>query len=63
MKKVYIDLDGVIADFEKGRKDHPLGKISPYIGRPDKLPGVYENLKYDPYFEDLDNETPSLYYK
>jgi 5'-nucleotidase len=45
MKKVYIDLDGVIADFEKGRKEHPLGKISPYIGRPDKLPGVYENLE------------------
>ncbi len=44
MKRVYIDLDGVIADFDKGIKVHPLGNIKPYIGRPDKLPGVYENL-------------------
>jgi len=42
---IYIDLDGVLADFEKGRNEHPLGKITPYIGRPDKLPGVYENLE------------------
>ena len=45
MKRIYIDLDGVIADFEKGREDHPLGKVSPYIGRPDKLPGLFENLE------------------
>ena len=45
MKIIYIDLDGVIADFEKGRLKHPLGNITPYIGRPDKLPGVYENLE------------------
>ena len=44
MKIIYIDLDGVVADFEKGRLQHPLSKITPYIGRPDKLPGVYENL-------------------
>lgn len=44
MKIVYIDLDGVIADFDKGKSEHPLGKVSPYIGRPDKLPGIYENL-------------------
>tara|TARA_B100001121_G_scaffold120803_1_gene105974 strand:- start:1452 stop:1901 length:450 start_codon:yes stop_codon:yes gene_type:complete len=44
MKVVYIDLDGVIADFDKGKSEHPLGKVSPYIGRPDKLPGIYENL-------------------
>ena len=37
-------MDGVIADFDKGKSEHPLGKISPYIGRPDKLPGIYENL-------------------
>ena len=45
MKKIYIDLDGVIADFEKGREEHPMGKVSPYIGRPDKLPGLFENLE------------------
>jgi len=44
MKIIYIDLDGVIADFDKGKNSHPLGNISPYKGRPDKLPGVYENL-------------------
>ena len=45
MKIIYIDLDGVVADFEKGRKKHPLSNITPYIGRPDKLPGVYEDLE------------------
>ena len=41
MKIIYIDLDGVIADFDKGKSEHPLGNVSPYIGRPDKLPGIY----------------------
>ena len=44
-KIIYIDLDGVVADFEKGRQDHPLGKVTPYIGRADKLPGIFENLE------------------
>ena len=44
MKIIYLDLDGVIADFEKGRREHPLSDVTPYKGRPDKLPGVYENL-------------------
>ena len=44
MKIIYIDLDGVVADFDKGKKEHPFGNVTPYIGRPDKLPGVYENL-------------------
>jgi len=44
MKIIYIDLDGVVADFDKGKKEHPLGNVTPYIGRPDKIPGVYENL-------------------
>ena len=44
MKIIYVDLDGVVADFEKGRSEHPLGGVTPYIGRPDKLPGIYENL-------------------
>ena len=44
MKRLYIDLDGVIADFEAGREGHPLSTTSPYIGRPERLPGLYENL-------------------
>jgi len=44
MKIIYVDLDGVVADFDKGKLEHPLGGVTPYIGRPDKLPGVYENL-------------------
>jgi 5'-nucleotidase len=45
MKIIYIDLDGVVADFDKGRITHPLSTITPYIGRPDRLPGIYENLE------------------
>jgi len=25
MKTIYIDLDGVVADFDKGKIEHPLG--------------------------------------
>lgn len=55
MKIIYIDLDGVVADFEKGRLQHPLSTITPYIGRPDKLPGVYENL--DPIADSIESVT------
>ena len=55
MKIIYIDLDGVVADFEKGRSQHPLSTITPYIGRPDKLPGVYENL--DPITDSIESVT------
>ena len=45
MKKiVYIDMDGVIADFDKAKNEHPLATITPYKGRPDKIPGIFENL-------------------
>ncbi|MDG1263499.1 MAG: hypothetical protein P8N57_02785 [Flavobacteriaceae bacterium] len=44
MKKIYVDIDGVVADFDKGKNEHPLGGVTPYKGRPDKLPGIYENL-------------------
>ena len=44
VKIIYIDLDGVIADFEKGKDKHPMSGQTPYIGRPDRLPGLYEDL-------------------
>ena len=44
VKVIYIDLDGVIADFERGKESHPLSGQTPYIGRPDRLPGLYEDL-------------------
>lgn len=44
MKIIYIDLDGVVADFDKGKNEHPLGNVTPYKGRPEKLPGLFENL-------------------
>lgn len=59
MKIIYIDLDGVIADFDKGKKEHPLGNITPYIGRPDKLPGLYENL--DPIEQSIKSVNNLLY--
>ncbi|MDC1375443.1 hypothetical protein N8294_09750 [Polaribacter sp.] len=31
MKIIYVDIDGVVADFEKGRRNHPLSTITPYI--------------------------------
>ena len=45
MKRIFIDLDGLVADFEKGRELHPLAKVTPHIVRPDKLPGLFENLE------------------
>jgi 5'-nucleotidase len=45
MKIIYIDLDGVVADFDKARSEHPLSNITPYKGRPEKLPGIYEDLE------------------
>ncbi|MDZ7807278.1 MAG: hypothetical protein U5K71_09180 [Gracilimonas sp.] len=44
-KIVYVDLDGVIADFHKAWDEHPLSKHKDYKGRPDKLPGIYEDLE------------------
>ena len=42
MKIVYVDLDGVIADFKGGVKK--IGAHSLCKGRPDKIPDIYKNL-------------------
>ena len=44
-KIIYIDMDGVISDFDKARDESPLNKITPYKGRPDRIPNIYKNLE------------------
>lgn len=44
MKILYIDLDGVIADFISEMDIHPLRKTSPYDEHPDTIPGIFRNL-------------------
>ena len=38
-------MDGVIADFEKARLEHPLASTTPYRGRPDTILGIFQNLE------------------
>ncbi len=46
MKKIiYIDMDGVISDFDKARRNSPLCNTSPYKGRPDRIPNIYKDLE------------------
>ena len=42
MKILYVDIDGVLANFNKGVANSGLAQK--YKGRPDKIPGVYKNL-------------------
>ncbi len=42
MRVLYIDIDGVLADFEAGVKKSGVSSL--YKGRPDKIPDVYKNL-------------------
>jgi 5'(3')-deoxyribonucleotidase len=44
-KILYIDMDGVIADFQKGIEEHPLKNTGPYTDEPDLLPDIFENLE------------------
>lgn len=45
MKQIlYIDLDGVVADFELAMNTHPLRKNSPYNINPDMIPGIFRDL-------------------
>lgn len=43
-KLLYIDLDGVIADFESAINVHPLRNETPYDKDPDTIPGLFRNL-------------------
>ena len=44
---VYIDMDGVIADFSKAIKTHPEVDSSESYHRqvPDHIPGIFEHLE------------------
>jgi len=41
---LYIDLDGVIADFISAMHSHPLREIPPYDEHPDTIPNIFRNL-------------------
>ncbi len=42
---LYIDLDGVVADFELAIHTHPLRDVAPYDIHPDTIPGIFRDLK------------------
>ena len=56
MKILYVDIDGVLANFKLGVANSGLEKQ--YKGRPDKIPGVYKNL---PLIEDAKNSIGKLF--
>jgi 5'(3')-deoxyribonucleotidase len=63
---IYIDLDGVIADFDKARWEHPLCNQTPFKGRPDRIPNIYRDLEpiegaLDAVNKLLDNERLDIY--
>ena len=65
-KIIYIDLDGVIADFDKARWEHPLCNQTPFKGRPDRIPDIYRDLEpiegaLDAVNQLLDNELLDIY--
>ncbi len=45
MKLLYIDLDGVVADFVSAMNTHPKKDIAPYIKHPDTIPHIFRDLK------------------
>lgn len=44
-KLLFIDLDGVIANFISAMHSHPLREIPPYDEHPDTIPHIFRNLK------------------
>lgn len=45
MKLLYIDLDGVVADFVSAMNTHPKKDIALYIEHPDTIPHIFRDLK------------------
>lgn len=45
MKLLYIDLEGVVADFVSAMNTHPKKDIAPYIEHPDTIPHIFRDLK------------------
>jgi len=43
-KLLYIDLDGVLADFVTEMKEHSLRDQPPFDKYPDTIPGIFRNL-------------------
>jgi len=44
-KILFIDLDGIVADFVSAMHAHPLRHSPPYDKDPDTIPGLFRNLK------------------
>ena len=44
-KTLFIDLDGVIADFVSAMTSHPLKNTPPYDEHPDTIPHIFRDLK------------------
>lgn len=42
--KVYLDMDGVLADLAEGARIHPANNDGKYVNRPDEIEGVFRNL-------------------
>jgi 5'-nucleotidase len=48
-KLLYIDLDGVIADFTSAMNSHELRTTPPYDEHPDTIPNIFRHLSPLPY--------------
>ena len=44
-KIMYIDMDGVLADFGMAAALHPLAKNHEHKGHPDNIPGIFSTLR------------------